>query len=139
MLCYVIYYVLLRRITPVRAFVSTHLTFLIPLGWLICSDMAISSRRHQVGLLRLKMSVQNVTQKLEASTEEMVLHRALPIRIKTMYNCEEKRVITMTPPFRGFSALVRFQCRARLHYVQTIPMASVHGCSEKETMDIPVL
>ncbi|CAJ0589584.1 unnamed protein product [Cylicocyclus nassatus] len=56
----------------------------------------------------------------ECGEKELVLHRALPIRIKTMYKCEEQRLITMAPPFRGFSALVRFQCRARLHHVQKI-------------------
>ncbi|WKY10371.1 hypothetical protein Q1695_002598 [Nippostrongylus brasiliensis] len=49
-------------------------------------------------------------------------HRALPIRIKSMYKCEERRVVPMAPPFRGFSVFVRFQCRARLHNVETIKM-----------------
>uniref|UniRef100_A0A7I4YUP6 Uncharacterized protein n=1 Tax=Haemonchus contortus TaxID=6289 RepID=A0A7I4YUP6_HAECO len=47
-------------------------------------------------------------------------YRALPVRIKSMYNCEEQRVVPMAPPFRGFSALVRFQCRARIHNVEKI-------------------
>ncbi|PIO66003.1 hypothetical protein TELCIR_12299 [Teladorsagia circumcincta] len=46
--------------------------------------------------------------------KEVEQYRALPIRIKSMYNCEEQRVVPMAPPFRGFSALVRFQCRAHL-------------------------
>ncbi|KAK5977302.1 hypothetical protein GCK32_012914, partial [Trichostrongylus colubriformis] len=52
--------------------------------------------------------------------KEAELFRALPIRIKSMYNCEEQRVVSMAPPFRGFSALVRFQCRARMHKVERI-------------------
>ncbi|KAK6036319.1 hypothetical protein COOONC_26176 [Cooperia oncophora] len=52
--------------------------------------------------------------------KETEQYRALPIRIKTMYNCEEQRVVSMAPPFRGFSALVRFQCRARMHKVERI-------------------
>ncbi|EYB89367.1 hypothetical protein Y032_0233g3119 [Ancylostoma ceylanicum] len=81
-------------------------------------------------LLRFNVEtpVRNVIQEFETGQEKAVLHRALPIRIKSMYNCEEQRLVTMAPPFRGFSAFVRFQCRARLHRVQiisTVGMISV--------------
>ncbi|VDO90359.1 unnamed protein product [Heligmosomoides polygyrus] len=72
--------------------------------------------------LFLEQSVGADISKLDDDIEKSEPHRALPIRIKSMYNCEEQRVVPMAPPFRGFSALVRFQCRAKLHSVERINM-----------------
>ncbi|PAV61187.1 hypothetical protein WR25_06827 [Diploscapter pachys] len=46
--------------------------------------------------------------------------RAMQIRIKQYYVCEERRVQYLSAPFAGFVAHVKFQCRARQHVVQTL-------------------
>ncbi|VDM61780.1 unnamed protein product [Angiostrongylus costaricensis] len=46
---------------------------------------------------------------------------------RKMYKCEEQRIVPMAPPFRGFSAFVRFQCRAKLHHVERVNVTGMVG------------
>uniref|UniRef100_A0A8R1E4V7 Uncharacterized protein n=1 Tax=Caenorhabditis japonica TaxID=281687 RepID=A0A8R1E4V7_CAEJA len=48
------------------------------------------------------------------------MQRAVRIRIKQRYNCPEQFITQMRAPFLGFSAIVRFQSRARMHTIKII-------------------
>ncbi|CAD6186935.1 unnamed protein product [Caenorhabditis auriculariae] len=68
--------------------------------------------------------------KKEISCENV--RKAVQIRIKQRYNCEEQRITSMKAPFRGFAVFVRFHCRARIHHVRTVRLPEVLSPQNKE-------
>ncbi|CAB3411060.1 unnamed protein product [Caenorhabditis bovis] len=53
-------------------------------------------------------------------TKAYEMHKAVQIRIKQRYNCEEQLVSILRAPFRGFSVQVRFKCRAKIHPIKLV-------------------
>ncbi|CAJ0577287.1 unnamed protein product, partial [Mesorhabditis spiculigera] len=60
----------------------------------------------------------DVPQQASASPDYLGPHRAEFVRINAYCNTPEIDVVRLAPPFRQFSAFVRFMCRARTHTIQ---------------------
>ncbi|CAJ0935986.1 unnamed protein product, partial [Mesorhabditis belari] len=56
----------------------------------------------------------------QPSAHSPQFHQAQFIYIKKYYKVPESRVYQLSAPFRGFSAFVRFVCRARVHRVEHV-------------------